>query len=140
MLFLFSDFNPQSSNEASKISSVLSILAKNEEAFRAFDLSCIDDVVSKLADNFKHNEKVTESMLLLSISETLRTASVEKWVGDLASIIMSDKVGLHHLEAVRTLYKRRDAALLDAFKAIKSISEYYSIKSHEQCNTATFVL
>ena len=124
VLTFLSGFEVSNETEACKLAKTLSYSSEMEIE----NAANLDYVVKQLAENFKHNASVTKSLEKLSTRPHWRKdlPSLNKWVTELPSLIMNPKANQAQFEVVKSLLKRRDPTLLEAFNAIEKFPQEMS--------------
>ena len=117
-LLYFSEIQVCSTIEAEKLGYALTLLPSRE-----IDLGNFDFAVDQMRTNYKYNESVTNSLLQLCLNcnGQLQSASLRKWIQDLPAIITSARVNIRHLEATKSLLKRRDETLIHSFGLLSTV-------------------
>ena len=86
----------------------------------------MNSTIEQLVNNYSHNENVAELMLELSCSAKKDDIpAVKNWIESLPETVISAKVTKSHLEAVRTLFKRRDPVMINAFQSLEKLRKLF---------------
>jgi len=111
-------FKINDNQEATKLAKILSLVVKNDIQE---NVETLDSIIDQVITNYKNNEFVTEAMILMSTwSARNQIPSINGWISDLPNLLLSPRVNSCQIEAIRTLFKRKDTILFEAFKNLNS--------------------
>jgi len=111
-------FQVNNVQEATKLAKILSLVVSNDIQQ---NVESLDAIINQIATNHKNNEFVTKAMILMSTwSSRDQIPSINGWISELPNLLLSPRANSGHIEAIRTLFKRKDAILFEAFKKLNS--------------------
>ena len=112
---LFSDFHIDNGAQASKVGDIISLIVEKDIKEIA---TVLENAISQISTKFRFNENVTKAMIRLSTwTERSKIPSIDSWVQALPEILVSSRANQNHVQAVQTLFKRRDSILMEAFSS-----------------------
>jgi len=119
-------FQVEDVTEASKLGMILSLVVTNDVQQ---NIESVDSVVGQLATIHRNNECVVKALISMSTwAARGQLPNVERWINELPNLLVSPRANLGHIEAIKILFKRRDAVLLEAFKSFDSFPAEFPVK------------
>jgi len=111
-------FQVNDGQEATKLAKILSLVIIHDIQE---NVESLESIIDQIVTHHKNNEFVTKAMISMSTwSSRDQIPSINRWISQLPNLLLSPRANSGHIEAIRTLFKRKDAILFDAFKELKS--------------------
>ena len=106
-------------SQASKVSLILLKMLETDK------IQEMNPIIEQIVNKYSHNESVAELMLELSCSTKKDDIpAVKNWIESLPETVISAKVTKSHLEAVRTLFKRQNYVMINAFQSLEKLRKF----------------
>ena len=118
LFLLFQGFQVNDGQEATKLAKILSLVITHDIQE---NVKSLESIIDQIVTYHKNNEFVTKAMISMSTwSKRDQIPSINRWISELPNLLLSPRANSGHIEAIRTLFKRKDPILFEAFKNLKS--------------------
>jgi hypothetical protein len=91
------------------------------------DIKILNDVIEQLCERYGYNDQVVRLLSQLAICDEARQhlPVVNSWIRILPHTLVSPKVSVLHLATIKTLFKRQDSVLFEAFSALNILRKFF---------------